>query len=470
MDLLLKKLNEKLAEIAWSLWTELGVAGAFRRHKECLISLEELIILTAVMGEYDPRLREEALDWCLQYHHFVSVSRLKTLVKKMGDLVFKPVSIFAQTVNARVQANWPIFVEVSPLKFTPSGKSLLPSLRAPALLQLRLRSLFGVGARADLFTYFVTVVKGPFVAADLVDIGYGKRNLAEILDDLSLSCFLSSTYVRNQRKYELIKTFELQSLSGEVPAFSPPWQAILEILISLRSALYLSEKNSSATRFVVIRKELEQKKNLLQVAHLSPPALKIDFEQYFEIFAKWLLDYADVVSHGNFGRNFTVDSDCKRLIFPLIQHMYKIEDCLDGLALLASSAKEEVEKHAKIYRESYHLSVSFLQELKVNLQELQGFPFHQTIGNNIADSAYRYFKNYWKDFLLITDLSTQVNEPMQALRQYEAFQREVGNIQHFMSELRDALLENYSSKKEAPFVTPSSKLHKRCFVKKLYSL
>src|SRR6267154_6357089 len=139
MKAMIQRLNDGLAEIAWSLWTELGVVGTFRRHKHCLISLEELIILTAAIADYDPRLRDEALDWCSRYHHFVSVNRLKTLVKKMGAPVLESFSIFASTLNTITQSNWPIFSEIVPLKFIPSEKSVLPSLNAPALLQLRLR-------------------------------------------------------------------------------------------------------------------------------------------------------------------------------------------------------------------------------------------------------------------------------------------------------------------------------------------
>lgn len=42
MDLI-KKLDQSLLDLAWSLWTELGVQGHKRKHQDCLIALEELI-------------------------------------------------------------------------------------------------------------------------------------------------------------------------------------------------------------------------------------------------------------------------------------------------------------------------------------------------------------------------------------------------------------------------------------------
>ena len=398
MKTIIQQLNHGLAEIAWSLWTELGVAGTFRRHKQCLISLEELIILTAVIADYDPRLRDEALDWCSRYHHFVSVSRLKTLVKKIGTPILESFSIFALTLNTITQSNWPIFSDVVPLKFIPSRKSILPPLNSPGLLQLRLRSFFGVGARADLFTYFLTEIKNDFTASDAVEIGYGKRSLAEILDSLALSGFLTSTIIRNQRKYELAKAEQLKRLIGEPPEFSPPWHHILEILISLRSNLYRSEKSSDSTKVIIIRNDLERMKNLLKSIHLSPPVLESDPYQYWELFSKWLLDYVKAIAQGNFKRQFKVNSDFEKNISPLIQHVYKVYDCLDGLEFVLSYSKEDLVKHSEIYKESYQLSLSFLNELKEDIQKLLDFPFHQLMDDKISDITYNYSRKHLQTF------------------------------------------------------------------------
>jgi len=51
-------LDSQLLDLAWSLWTELGVAGHQRKHRQCVILPEELILLTAAIAEEDPRLRE----------------------------------------------------------------------------------------------------------------------------------------------------------------------------------------------------------------------------------------------------------------------------------------------------------------------------------------------------------------------------------------------------------------------------
>lgn len=472
MKTIIQQLNDNLAELAWSLWTELGVAGTFRRHKHCLVSLEELIVLTAAIADYDPRLRDEALDWCSSYHHFISVSRLKTLVKKIGTPIFEPFSIFASTLNTMTQSNWPIFSEVVPLKFVPSRKSLLPSLNPPALLQLRLRSFFGVGARSDLFTYFLTETKSDFTASDTVDIGYGKRSLAEILDSLVLSGFLTSSKIRNQRKYELAKTEQLKRLIGGPPEFSPPWRHILEVLISLRYNLYQSEKSSNTTKVITIRNDLERMKYLLKSIQLSPPILESDPDQYWEIFSKWLLEYAKAIAHGNFGRQFKTNSDFEKIIFSLIQFVYKVDDCLDGLEFVLSYAKENLVKHSEVYRESYQLSLSFLNELREEVQKLLDFPFHQLMDDKISDIAYHYSKSHLQTFLTFAKKYTslnQVNNPREALKQYDTLISEMNKLHLFMNTLRDQLAKIYFFRTNIHLLTLPSELFKRHAIRKLYS-
>ena len=47
--LLSDSIDEYLLDLAWSLWTELGVAGVQRRHQQYLIVPEELILMHCVL-------------------------------------------------------------------------------------------------------------------------------------------------------------------------------------------------------------------------------------------------------------------------------------------------------------------------------------------------------------------------------------------------------------------------------------
>jgi hypothetical protein len=284
-----KKIDEHLIDLSWSLWTELGVAGVKRRHQHCLIALEELIILTAIIAEADPRLRDEALDWCTRYHHFVSISRLRNLVKDFGSSVWEPFSLFAATLNSVSRSNWPLFSKVKPLKFKPSGKSKPPQCELPALLCLRFRALFGVGARADLITYFLTQKKSDVNASDAAEMGYSKRSLADLLEDFVRSGFFDVFTTRNQRNYRLKKCDQVKKIAGMFPEITPPWRQILDVLLPLRMCIQEVEKKSAAIKMVEIRTALLKVENKLARLNLSPPSMQSDFSIYWDTFTDWML-------------------------------------------------------------------------------------------------------------------------------------------------------------------------------------
>ncbi len=160
-----------------------------------------MVRINACISSIDPRLRDESLDWCSQYHHLVSTSRLKSIIKSLGNSLNGPFSSYSATLNAVSRAAWPIFQDSSPLKITLSHKSCLRPLEFPALFNIRVRSVFGTGARADLLTFFLIHAKSDFSASDLVEIGYSKRNLAWILEELCLSKLFDKLLIRNQQKY-----------------------------------------------------------------------------------------------------------------------------------------------------------------------------------------------------------------------------------------------------------------------------
>ena len=212
MITLKKQLDQLLLDLTWSLWTELGVAGVKQKHQHVLILLEELIVLTAVLADIDPRLRDESLDWCSQYHHLVSISRLKLLMGEMSSSTCASLSKYCSSLNSMVGTKWPLFDNSSPWKIRLSRKSCLRPLESPALLNIRARSLFGANARADLVTFFLTHKQSDFAISDLTELGYSKRNLANFLEEFSSSGLFEKHLLRNQLRYRLVKNDRLASI------------------------------------------------------------------------------------------------------------------------------------------------------------------------------------------------------------------------------------------------------------------
>jgi hypothetical protein len=68
--------------LAWDQWSQLGLSGAApARREERAADPEALLLFTLEIGRDDPRLFDEVLDWLSVNEQFVSVQRLRNLVR-----------------------------------------------------------------------------------------------------------------------------------------------------------------------------------------------------------------------------------------------------------------------------------------------------------------------------------------------------------------------------------------------------
>ena len=86
--------------LAWGAWTQLGVSGWTSTHGDWAVDPEPLILFTAWLGDADPRLRDEATDWCVQNWRHISKARLKNLLREQPDDVAAAFGEFGATVAA----------------------------------------------------------------------------------------------------------------------------------------------------------------------------------------------------------------------------------------------------------------------------------------------------------------------------------------------------------------------------------
>src|SRR5215469_8967720 len=89
---------EHALDLAWSLWSELGVSGWTRRHQDRAIDLEPLILHSSWLGQFDRRLWGEAIDWCITNSDLVSAVRLKNLLRTSTARIRQEFGGFSATV------------------------------------------------------------------------------------------------------------------------------------------------------------------------------------------------------------------------------------------------------------------------------------------------------------------------------------------------------------------------------------
>lgn len=207
---------EAALDLVWRQWCSLGVAGhAPAADPSRIIDPEALLLFTTTIGQHDPRLFDECLDWLSKHGSLIHLQRLKTLHADtgLGDATVLGAMADWLTTAAH-QPKWqnlakskralesprplfggptlhpadPIFLGHGLLRAPVQlrGMSRPPNPTLPPNLLLALRALIGVGARAEVI---LCLASGPAVhAAELARLtGYKPRTIQLLLQEMALS-------------------------------------------------------------------------------------------------------------------------------------------------------------------------------------------------------------------------------------------------------------------------------------------
>ena len=223
-----RALRDDLAALTWSLWAEVGVSGWARHHKSWFVDPEPLIVFTAWLGDTDARLRDEATDWCVSFGSWVSATRLANLLEPASEDTRRRFGELAATVANHSTVRWRGATEAR--TFTPTKRSRLDSFQAPAAVSLRLRSLFGVGARAEIVRLLIASPGAQSASEIAEDAAFKKRNVADALDGLRRGGVLDDLPSKNQIKYRIREPKAWSKVLGALPEVWPRWTRILPLL------------------------------------------------------------------------------------------------------------------------------------------------------------------------------------------------------------------------------------------------
>lgn len=286
------ELREHIAESLWSQWHELGVSSTVpRRRSDDVIDPEPLVAFTAVHGDLDARLRDESIDWTLSYGKYLSKARLKNVLADWGvedDAHFRE---YAATVNAHSNLAWPAGGGTT-LAFQPRSRALLEDLSRPALLSLRIRAVFGVGARAEILRALVRRPEVSLTAADLAaETSYGKRNVLNELKPLRLAGIVKSIRVLNADRFSLAKAAELVGLVGPTPARATRWTETFRALHLMLDLATRTTRSSDLAKAVEASRFVADKRDILAAAEMYPPPLPVGTAAW-RSFLEWAVGYA----------------------------------------------------------------------------------------------------------------------------------------------------------------------------------
>jgi hypothetical protein len=288
--------------LLWSLWTELGAPGWERKHRDWWIDPEALLLFTATVAPVDPRLQEETIAWCGRYRRFLSEIRVKSQLAepRFGDPSrYQPqLGLFLGSIPIAQSSE---FVESRPSRrqqFAP--RSAPANLNRAAQLSLKLRSLLGVTAKAEVVRVLLARSNVTLSASDLVKegIGYTKRAVRDALEDLRLGGFVDSAVAGNRKEYRLRDQGNMSNLMNAEPVCFPRWRELFAALRGILDLLEELETFRPATRPIEIRRTLTALDSEIRNAGFRPPVLDAGCD-VVDAFETWACTFIGELASGS---------------------------------------------------------------------------------------------------------------------------------------------------------------------------
>ena len=279
-------LTEACLTLAWSLWTELGVPGVARSHRQVVIDPEPIVLWSPSVIREDPRLRDLAFAWCAAHGARLSASRLRALARRLPGSMRPQFAGFARALARSSTVRWPAGTEAVDWP-EPSERREVPlPMERPALLRLRLRSLAGVGARADTLHQLLATWPDPVCAADVAATGYGKRNVSRLLADLADAGILSPRRRGNRIDFHLRAPALLGRLVGAGDARDVRWVELLDVLARLQALEAWAQRSATARRIEAhkVRSEIAP---LAESAGFTAPPVTASNRDAFPALIDW---------------------------------------------------------------------------------------------------------------------------------------------------------------------------------------
>ncbi len=217
------KLVEQITNRIWAQWNVLGVRST-GRFKPVAVDLEALLVGTWSFGRTDPRLFDEALNWCCQFGDFANVKRLQKLLVELDDpTTIRLALAWMEVIEEHSGIKWNLNVEPPEIPDKPQnlffGESLesepskparesiftqwgfargkfehrkyttAPDLTDLQLAQLFARKFMGGGGRSELLATLLLGVEATTRELATMTV-YSRRYIQKVLDDLNATGLL----------------------------------------------------------------------------------------------------------------------------------------------------------------------------------------------------------------------------------------------------------------------------------------
>jgi hypothetical protein len=247
-----REFQDHLAAFVWSQWGDMGLLASSSRKDEWAADPEALLLLTLEVGREEPRLFDEVLDWLLVNERLVSLQRLRNFAVDESDRALSRSAIewlaqWRRRSSSRPSLEADPDLEAAPLflneripvrepdpaflangllknRVEPARRSGPPDLALSVNFAFRMRSLLGVGARAEVVRVLLTSdAPGMSLQAIAAASGFAKRNVQEAAASLRAAGAVTSWSLGNEQRFDLPREPWLHLLSLERAPMHRNW-------------------------------------------------------------------------------------------------------------------------------------------------------------------------------------------------------------------------------------------------------
>lgn len=235
-------LLEAMLQLLWKQWSAVGIYSNIEEEYSFNIDPESLLCATCSFGRFDQRLFDEAIVWLRDNGHLLNIDRLKTVIKNFEEYEIKTLGAIAEyLVIKEKKRKWDRVVrfcaktkkEKDAQKYflskdfnslpvigkpdkifqkwgllrsevnLPQTKHILDFER-PSNILFKLRSFFGVNARADICAFLLFCKEDNSLQISK-KVNFNQRSVYQVLNQLYASGLLEKKYAGQRSLYTVDK-------------------------------------------------------------------------------------------------------------------------------------------------------------------------------------------------------------------------------------------------------------------------
>lgn len=286
------RLRDAIADRLAAQWIALGCQLAGPAEVGA-VDLEATIAATATLERpEDARVRDAGVDWCVAFGQAVNTSRLKSVAREM-EVDGGPLSRFAADVAASGGPRWPVAAGWHGQRIA-RGKVLVRDLSGPPRLAWRLRSAFGVNARADILAALIADPFGSPTVAELArTTRFTKRNVAVAIESMELAGIVEVGRTQNRDRVSLPESSPFRSWLVAPRSRVPiDWVARWHVALATATLLDATEAASEQVRLVEARVSVEGLAGEIAHARLPRPDLDRTGLAFLGAYEEWVEEIA----------------------------------------------------------------------------------------------------------------------------------------------------------------------------------